>query len=140
VEIALPDLPVLSDAERSCLARYVAVLLERLDDRLEEIVLFGSVARGESWPAGMPIRSDLDLLVITKTTLEENTTSELLDATLPLFLECGRQIGPQFRTREQLESPSDDRTAAFLANLERDGICLYQRGERPSTSVRQPRR
>jgi predicted nucleotidyltransferase len=26
--------------------------------------VFGSVARGESWPAGIPIRSDLDLLVL----------------------------------------------------------------------------
>jgi hypothetical protein len=42
------------------------------------------------------------------------TTSGLLDATLPLFLECGRQIGPQFRTRELLENASDDRTATFL--------------------------
>jgi predicted nucleotidyltransferase len=129
VEISLPHLPVLADTERSCLARYVGVLVQKLDERLEEIVLFGSVARGESWPKGMPIRSDLDLLVITETALEEDTTNGLLNATFPLFLECGRQIGPQFRTRAQLESASDDRTATFLANVERDGICLYRRGE-----------
>jgi predicted nucleotidyltransferase len=129
VEIRLPDLPALSDAEQSCLARYVAALVETLEGRLEEIILFGSVARGESWPKGMPIRSDLDLLIITEMALEERTTRELIDATLPLFLECGRQIGPQFRTREQLENANDDHRATFLANVEQDGIRLHRRGE-----------
>ena len=125
MEISLPDLPLLTDGERSCLARYVAVLVGRLGDELEEIVLFGSVARGEAWPKDMPIRSDVDLLVITEAPLHEETTRELLDATLPLFLECGRQLGPQFRTRGQVESPSDEHAAAFLTNVRRDGIALY---------------
>jgi predicted nucleotidyltransferase len=128
MKVPLPDLPVLSQDERSCLARYLVVLVRGLGERLEEIVLFGSVARGESWPKGMPIRSDLDLLVVTQTALEGETTSALIDATLPLFLECGRAIAPQFRTRAQLERTSDERTAAFLAAVERDGICLYRRG------------
>jgi predicted nucleotidyltransferase len=127
MEISLPDLPVLSDVERSCLVRYVTLLVERLGEQLEEVILFGSVARGESWPRGMPIRSDLDLLVVSAAPLDEATTDELLDATLPLFLESGRQIGPQFRTREQLEQPPDERARAFLANLERDRIRLYAR-------------
>jgi predicted kinase/predicted nucleotidyltransferase len=118
----LPDLRVLAAVERSCLTRYVDLLADTLGVDLEEIVLFGSVARGESWPTGMPIRSDLDLLVVTDSLVAAETQSELVDATLPLFLECGRQIGPQFRTREQLGQQSE-----FLANVERDGICLYRR-------------
>jgi hypothetical protein len=43
VELSLPDLPVLSDTERSCLARYVGVLVQTLDERLEEIVVFGEL-------------------------------------------------------------------------------------------------
>jgi hypothetical protein len=34
------------------------VLVERLGDRLEDVVVFDSVARRESWP-GMRIRSDV---------------------------------------------------------------------------------
>lgn len=86
--------------------------------------MFGSVARGESWPRGMPIRSDLDLLVICDTPLPEDRIEELVDATLPLFLECGRQLGPQFRTRAGLAEPKG---AAFLANVEREGITIYRR-------------
>ncbi len=118
---------MLREAERSCLGRYLARLVETVGDDLEEVVLFGSVARGESWPRGMPIRSDLDLLVVTDAPLADDTATALRDATLPLFLECGRQIAPQFRTRRQLEDPKEDQTASFLANLEQDGIRIYER-------------
>jgi hypothetical protein len=77
----------------------------------------------------MPIRSDLDLLVTTNAALEDDLARELLDATLPLFLECGRQIGPQFRTRQQLEHPANERDTTFVANVERDGIALYRRAD-----------
>lgn len=86
--------------------------------------MFGSVARGESWPPGMPIRSDLDLLVICDTPLSEERIEELVNATFSLFLECGRQLGPQFRTREGLADPKG---AAFLANVKRDGTTIYRR-------------
>jgi predicted nucleotidyltransferase len=127
MEISLPDLRVLSEVERSCLVRYLDLLVSTLEGRLEEIVLYGSVARGESWPEGMPIRSDLDLLVITDTALEVQKATELVDATFSLFLECGRPISPQFRTREQLETATDDRTVTFRTNVARDGISLYRR-------------
>ena len=89
--------------------------------------MFGSVARGESWPRGMPIRSDLDLLVISDTPLSEERIDELVNATLPLFLECGRQLGPQFRTRAGQAESKDERAAAFLANVESEGITIYRR-------------
>lgn len=117
----LPDLPVLGTVERSCLERYLELLVDELGGELEEIVLFGSVARGESWPKGMPIRSDLDLLVVTASALPEWREQELIGATYPLFLECGRQIGPQFRSRRQVDDPSD----AFVENVRREGIRLY---------------
>jgi hypothetical protein len=88
------------------------------------VIVFGSVARGESWPGGMPIRSDLDLLVVCDTPLAEERIEELVNATMPLFLECGRQLGPQFRTRAGLAEPKG---AAFLANVEREGITIYRR-------------
>jgi hypothetical protein len=88
------------------------------------VIVFGSVARGESWPRAMPIRSDLDLLVICDRPLPDEKVDELIHATMPLFLECGRQLGPQFRTREGLARPDG---AAFLANVEREGITIYRR-------------
>ncbi len=88
------------------------------------MIVFGSVARGESWPRGMPIRSDLDLLVICDRLLSDAEVDELVHATMPLFLECGRQLGPQFRTRAGLAKPE---SAAFAENVEREGITVYRR-------------
>jgi predicted nucleotidyltransferase len=125
-ESPLPELPLLTSVERSCLARYLRLLEQTLADDLDEVVVFGSVARGESWPRGMPIRSDLDLLVFTHVPLSEPVLQELLDATLPLFLECGRQLSPQFRTREQLLA-GGERAAAFLDEIARDGVSVLRR-------------
>jgi len=98
---------MLTDTEQRTLDAYAAILREKLGDRLLALRIFGSVARGEAWPAGMPIRSDLDLLVLVSTPLEQAEERALVDATLPLFLESGRQISPQFRTPEQhAASPS----------------------------------
>jgi predicted nucleotidyltransferase len=97
----------LTEPERRTLDTYVETLRKRLGDRLLAVRVFGSVARGESWPAGMPIRSDLDLLVIVSAPLAADELQQLIDATFPLFLESGRQISPQFRTPEQhAQSPS----------------------------------
>ena len=123
-ELVLPDLRVLTDAERSCLRRYLRLVIESLGDELHELVLFGSVARGETWPPGMSIRSDVDVLVMTATAVSQALVDELVQATYPLFLECGRPITPQFRTREEVETPP-----AFRANLARDGISVYRRGQ-----------
>jgi predicted nucleotidyltransferase len=111
-------LHVLDETERRTLAAYVALLRERLGDNLVAIRVFGSVARGERWWPGMPIRSDLDLLVLVREPLAPALQQELLDATYPLFLQSGRQLGPQFRTEGQhLASPSRE-------SIDRDAIEL----------------
>jgi predicted nucleotidyltransferase len=112
---------VLSEAEERTLATYVALLEEQLGPQLLRVAVFGSAARGERWPAGMPLRSDLDLLVIVREPLDAELEQELVDATYPLFLESGRQISPQFRTAEQhAASPSRE-------TIERDAIDVRRR-------------
>lgn len=118
------ELELLTSVERSCLSRYLTLLTEALDVNLRRVVVFGSVARGESWPSGMPIRSDLDLLVVSRGVLEESVAQQLLDATLPLYLECGRQISPQFRTEEQLQAATET-AATFRDHIARDGVTIY---------------
>lgn len=118
-----PELSVLSAVERSCLARYLDFLGSTLADNLRRVVVFGSVARGEAWPRGMPIRSDLDLLVVVRAAVAEAEIQQLLDATLPLYLECGRQISPQFRTEEQLQA-DEERAAVFREHVARDGVTI----------------
>jgi predicted nucleotidyltransferase len=135
------ELPLLSDTERSCLERYVALLAEALGDALRHVYVYGSVAREESWPAGMPIRSDLDLLVVTERAVPEDVVEALVDATLPLFLEAGRQLGPVFRTVDELEHPRTERSAEFLEQFRRDAILVFSRGAMSSAArLAQPAR
>ena len=111
-------LAILTEAERRTLDAYVELLRRRLDERLLAVRVFGSVARGESWPQGMPIRSELDLLVLVREPLEPELQQELVNATYPLFLESGRVIGPQFRTPAQhAASPSRE-------GIDRDAVEL----------------
>jgi predicted nucleotidyltransferase len=111
-------LELLTDAERRTLDAYVALLQERLGADLVAVRAFGSAARGESWWKGMPIRSDLDLLVLVREPLPEELRQDLVDATFPLFLESGRQLAPQFRTPGQhAASPSREAIDADAVEL-----------------------
>jgi hypothetical protein len=73
----------------------------------------------------MPILSDLDLLVVVRTPVGDDRVQELLDATFPLYLECGRQISPQLRTEAQLAA-DDGRAATFREHVARDGITIFR--------------
>lgn len=88
----------LTASERACLDRYCALLQSRLGDDLVEVRMFGSAARGDMWPTHSPMHSDVDLLVVTRAPVTDNLETELLDATYPVFLECGRQLSPQSST------------------------------------------
>jgi predicted nucleotidyltransferase len=114
----------LSPLERECLLRYCGMLRERLGGSLKRLVLFGSAARGDMWDAGSPMHSDIDLLVVTAEALTPETAEQLVNETYPLYLECGRQIGPQFRGAGELSRPRGDRATAFAENLARDGVDL----------------
>lgn len=114
----------LSPTEQSCVRRYLDTLADRLGADMEEVWLFGSAARGDMW-SGMPNRSDIDLLVITAGPIPERTREDLINETFPLFLECGRQIDPQFLTREWFAEPPE-RHRDFLARVREDGSVLYR--------------
>lgn len=79
------------------------------------------------WPAHSPMRSDIDLLVLTHKPLDSAVTEELVNATYPLFLECGRQISPQFWTVERFTAPESDRASAFVERVRAEGRVLHRR-------------
>jgi predicted nucleotidyltransferase len=114
----------LTAEERDCLRRYCEVLRDRLGDRLERLVLFGSAARGDMWSPRSPMHSDIDLLVVTRDPVPEPEQEQLVNETYPLYLECGRQIGPQFRTAQELARAENERAAVFAENVARDGVEL----------------
>ena len=110
---------MLTDSERDCLARYCALLARRLPD-LAGVRMFGSAARGDMWPERSPHHSDIDLLVVTRGPVAEAVQEELLDETYPLYLECGRQLSPAFKTEAEVVAGSE-----FLERVREEGVDLW---------------
>lgn len=119
-------LHTLSEREQECVHRYLALLVEMLGDKLAQVRLFGSAARGDMWSARMPMRSDIDLLVLTREPLSHAVQEQLGDETYPFFLECGRQIGPLFHTVSWFEEPGDQKARDVVARIADEGVILYQ--------------
>lgn len=135
-----PDpLEHLSEPERRCVRSYIATLADRLGDDLVEVWLFGSAARGDMWSDRFPIRSDIDLLVLTRRSLPSTAQEELINETYPLFLECGRQMSPQWRTLEEWASPPDDRARSFVDRVRGEGRKLYPAAQLAFCTGRRPR-
>jgi predicted nucleotidyltransferase len=107
----------LTEIERDRLARYCALLSERLGERLVEVRMFGSAARGDMWGAGSPMHSDVDLLVVTREPVAAAEQEDLGNETYPLYLECGRQLSPHFFSERRLAAPDDERTREFLERI-----------------------
>jgi predicted nucleotidyltransferase len=116
----------LNETERDCVLRYVSLLAERLGENLLQIWLFGSAARGDMWPDFMPMHSDIDLLILSNRPVPQEVQEELVNDTYLLFLECGRQISPQFRTMAQYHSPGDERAREFVARVRSEGYLIYE--------------
>jgi ribosomal protein S18 acetylase RimI-like enzyme len=119
--------------ERACLSRYLILLAERLGDDLESVRMFGSAARGDMWPAQSPMHSDVDLLVLTRGEVPADVQEALLNETYPLYLECGRQLSPQFVPLARLDGPRD---RDFFAQVAADGVDVWPAAElRPFTAA-----
>jgi len=114
----------LSETERDCVLRYLSLLGERLGVNLVQVWLYGSAARGDMWPDWMPMHSDIDLLILSETPVPAEMQEELLNETYPLYLECGRQISPQFRTVAQFRSPKDDQPRGFFERVRAEGVVI----------------
>ena len=115
----------LTTGERGSVRRYLDLVAARLTTGLVQIWLYGSAARGDMWPAHLPYRSDIDLLVLSREPIAPEVREELVDATYPLYLECGRQISPQFRTTSWFEAPEDEREREFAARVRQEGVTIY---------------
>jgi len=110
---------VLTHAEGDCLARYCALLAERLPD-LVGVRMFGSAARGDMWPDHSPHHSDIDLLVVTREAVPEVVQEELVNETYPLYLECGRQLSPAFKTEAEVAAGGE-----FLDRVREEGVDVW---------------
>jgi uncharacterized protein len=82
---------------RTALDAFLTKAIYRWGDRIEEVILFGSTARGEATPS-----SDLDLLVITS---EEDfrLRRSLIGLAYDIMLETGVNLSVKVLSRGDLE-------------------------------------
>lgn len=126
-------LPPWLDAETRALVKdKIELLVSRHPDILA-IILYGSVARHEERPPDEPDTSDVDLLTVLETNDPHAIVSRLrtLVATMGQaenrHLDAPREVNVMFSSRTSQEWDPE-----FIANVKRDGMILYQRGELPA--------
>lgn len=111
----------LSDSERRTVQRFVALLLDRLEDDLHAVWLYGSRARGERSHAD----SDVDLLVIAAGDVERNQhlagdlgeAAALAEGESPFTYSVHVYDPGWLRGRREIES-------FFIQEVDRDKIVL----------------
>jgi polymorphic toxin system nucleotidyltransferase-like protein len=116
-----------SEIDRDCRDRYCLLLGEALGERLVAIWIFGSAARGDMWPEHSPMNSDIDLLVVTREDVDEIEQERLVNATYPLYLECGRQLSPHFFSEGRVAAPESAQTSAFLKRIGSEALSIWPR-------------
>ena len=95
---------------------FVRRALGRYGDRIESIILFGSVARGEAKE-----ESDIDILVVGDVSLEE-----LVEVLFPILLEYGEFISAKNMEKDRFDFSAKE-GHSFVRNVLREGVVLYER-------------
>jgi predicted nucleotidyltransferase len=108
---------MLSAREKSVLTQFKADLKKNLGDRLDELMLFGSKARGDDRPD-----SDLDVLVIV-TTDDWRICDVVYDIVTDIFLQTDISISPKVISKKFLEQLRKEDTF-FFRNISRDAIAV----------------
>lgn len=91
-------------------------LRERFGERIVDIRVFGSVARGEA-----DEESDVDVLVLVREPLDREERHELADHSYDLDLAHGTVTQYMVKTTERWDSPII-RGSAFRKDIDREGV------------------
>jgi len=101
---------------REAVEEFVRRVLERYRDKIDSIILFGSVARGEA-----KADSDIDILVVGDVSLEE-----LVEVSFPILLEYGELISAKNMKKDRFDFSAKE-GYSFIRNVLREGVVLYER-------------
>jgi len=101
---------------RGAVEEFVRRVLERYRDKIDSIILFGSVARGEA-----KADSDIDILVVGDVNLEE-----LVEVSFPILLEYGELISAKNMEKDRFDFSAKE-GYSFIRNVLREGVVLYER-------------
>jgi len=106
----------ISERRWKAVEEFVRRALDRYGDRIESIILFGSVARGEAKED-----SDIDILVVGDVSLEE-----LVEVSFPILLEYGELISAKNMEKDRFDFAAKE-GHSFVRNVLKEGVVLYER-------------
>lgn len=104
------------------LADVVRGLRDMLGDELSQVVLFGSLARGEATP-----KSDVDLLIVLDEKEEEKIQKRIRSE---LEKKWGADFSLIFRSTDQIEDMKRGGKPLY-EEIQRDGVVIYRRKSSP---------
>ena len=112
--------PELNKNQREAIIRYLSILNKKYKEEILEVILYGSVARGE--PA---LESDIDLLIVTANGGQE-LRDEISMACFDIILQTEVILSPLVMDEETYEWHKKYRDPLYNS-LQRDGIDLWMK-------------
>lgn len=103
----------ISERRRKAVEEFVRRALSRYGDRIESIILFGSVARGEAKED-----SDIDILVVTKKE-DFRLRRMLIEIAFDILLDTGENISVKALSKDEFERRKN---FSFLRSVISEGI------------------
>ena len=100
---------------REAVEEFVRRVLERYKDKIESIILFGSVARGKAKED-----SDIDILIVVKKE-DFKLRRALIGVAFDILLETGKDISVKVLSKNEFE---ERRNFSFLRNIISEGVKL----------------
>ncbi|MBR9953495.1 nucleotidyltransferase domain-containing protein [Eubacteriaceae bacterium Marseille-Q4139] len=105
--------------EQTALKEFVDGVVPMMGEKLEQIILYGSVARGTSTE-----ESDVDIALLIHGTIDENLEDHLLDFIVDMNLKYNRVfsvIDIDYETFRKWEN-----VLPFYSNVRREGVTLWK--------------
>lgn len=106
----------LNNIEEEAIIKLKDLLSQKLGNNLDNILLYGSKARGD-----YTMDSDIDVLVIANTVTPE-VKDTVRDAVLDIQLEYSLPIAVHIRSLDYLNAQQKNKLNLFIRNVEREGI------------------
>lgn len=112
--------PEMNKNQREALSRYLTILRQKYKNQISKVILFGSLARGESDP-----ESDVDLLIVTVNG-SQKLKDEISMACFDIILETDVILSPLVMDGETYDWHKNYRDPLYN-NIQKDGIDLWMK-------------
>jgi predicted nucleotidyltransferase len=114
----------LTKEQKAAVVAYLRLLEKKYRDKIEQVVLFGSIARGE-----FDEESDVDIMIVLKNG-SRKLREEISMASFDLILRNNVILSPIVMDRKTYEWHKKNR-APLYNSIKKDGIDLWKSKQRP---------